>query len=389
MYGVDRSIYSYPWDLLQTSRTLAQVKDIGITSVTLAMSYHAGKFLRPTTSAPRVIFPEDGVVYFTPNATLHGVVKPKPASDERLLQVAHQCAQHLPVRAWTVLLHNTRLGYLHPEGVTRNAWGDPYWYSLCPNHPAVFDYALHLCQDLDQQAAISELVLESPTWLPYAHGYHHEFAQVRTNPWLDTLLGLCFCDACQQQAKQQGIAGEALAAWVRQRVDHYLASGVDASSEQAHYWLQLDLIEQPALVAWIQMRTARVTELVKTIKQHVSKPVWVIPTVQRPTAASWIEGSDLKALAYAADGLEVPFYEASIKNFAADVWHTLQQVGDAQRIRAIVRPAPPDLGDGEQLAAALQLLKKSEIRDTGFYNFGLMRSDRLQHLAQTLKTQLG
>lgn len=383
----DRSMYSYAWDLVDTPPSTTQhLKDMGITSITLAMSYHAGKFLRTGTTAPRVIFPEDGVVYFQPSTRLLGKITPKPATDERLLQVAHQCASILPMRAWTVLFHNTRLGYAHPEAVTRNAWGDPYWYSLCPSHESVREYALNLCQDLDQHSAISELVLESPTWLPFAHGYHHEFAQVSSNSWLDSLLGLCFCDACQQRAKQEGIDGQALAAWVRQRVESYLASGVDASAEQAHHWLHLDLIQQPDLLAWIQFRQRQVTDLVKAIKQQVKKPVWIIPTVQRPTAAAWLEGTHLKAMAYAADGLEVPFYEPNVKSFAADVWHTVQQVGDSQRIRAILRPATPDLGDGEQLDSAHQVLQQFGIRHSAYYNFGLMRPDRLQHLARSLTT---
>ena len=37
---------------------------LGLNTVTLAGSYHAGKFLRPHGTAGKVYFPEDGTVYF-------------------------------------------------------------------------------------------------------------------------------------------------------------------------------------------------------------------------------------------------------------------------------------------------------------------------------------
>lgn len=390
MSSADRSLYLYPWDALDqpTEAFVQGLQQQGITSLTLALSYHAGKFLRPKATAPRVYFPEDGVVYFKPNLSQYGKIQPKAASDERLLIVAESLAKHLPIRAWTVLFHNTRLGSEHLAQVTRNAWGDPYPYSLCPHHTEVFDYAVNLCTDLATHQPISELVLESPNWLPYAHGYHHEFAQVRTNAWLDTLLGLCFCDACQQNAHNLGIEGQELAQWVRKRVDSYLAAGIDLAPDQAQVWLQADLISQPLLSLWTRLRQQQITRLIQTISAEVpqDKAVWVIPTIQRPTAASWTEGTDLKALAESATGLEVPFYEPTLERFAADVWHTVTTVDNPSKIRAILRPGPPDLADGSQLAAAHQVLVNYGIQGRAYYNYGLLRVNHLTHLFTHLQS---
>ena len=41
---------------------------LGLDTVTLAGSYHAGKFLRPHGQSGKVYFPEDGTVYFKANA---------------------------------------------------------------------------------------------------------------------------------------------------------------------------------------------------------------------------------------------------------------------------------------------------------------------------------
>ncbi|MEI9902879.1 MAG: hypothetical protein WDN06_02030 [Asticcacaulis sp.] len=98
----------------------------------------------------------------------------------------------LPVRAWTVLNHNSRLGFDHPEVTAQNAFGDRYPYSLCPAQPDVIEYAVTLCRDLSAGYDLTQLLLETPGWLTYSHGYHHEFAQSAAHPWLDAMLGLCF-----------------------------------------------------------------------------------------------------------------------------------------------------------------------------------------------------
>ena len=55
----------------------------------------------------------------------------------------------------------------------------------------------------------------------------------------------------------------------------------------------------------------------------------VIPTVQRPTAACWIEGSDLAMLARAADALEIPAYQPTAEAVHLDAWDVRRRVGDA------------------------------------------------------------
>jgi hypothetical protein len=385
------TLYAYPWDLAGQApqAVAARMDSLGIGSVTLAMSYHAGKFMRPWASGARVVFPEDGVLYFEPAPALYGRVKPLGHADPALRSLAGELAPHVPLRAWLVLLHNSRIGALDGELVVRNAWGDPYVYSLCPSHPANREYALAVCRDAACQP-VAELVLETPGWLPYAHGYHHEFAQVRSNLWLETLTGLCFCGACTARARQDGIDATALAGWVRTRVDAYLDAGVDADPDQAASWLAADLLAVPELAALIAMRQDVVTELVGGIRAAVDprQKIWVIPTVQRPTAASWVEGAALAALARAADGIEVPFYEPTAARVAADAWDVLARVGDASRVRAILRPGPPDLAGGAELAPALARLATLGLgRDKiGFYNYGLLRRDRLEHMARTLQS---
>ncbi|GAA5785963.1 hypothetical protein [Chitiniphilus shinanonensis] len=378
----NRSLYVYPWDLAgrEIAAFVEEVQALGLDSLKLAAAYHAGKFLvppRPGVAGPRVVFPEDGALYFEPRPERYPTLPALAHSDPALRRVPYQLAEdgRLALSAWTVLFHNSRLGAAHPELQARNAWGDGYVYSLCPMQPAVFDYGVALCGDLAGTLPWHSLTLESPGWAPYGHGYHHEFAQLRGNVWLDTMLGLCFCDACTAAARAEGLDAAALAGRVRSRVDGYLAAPVDAAPDQAGAWLAADLYEDADLAAFLRLRQRRVTEFVATVRGELpaATKLYVIPTVQRPTAQTWLEGSDLAALAHAADGIEVPFYEPNAGRVLADAVDTLRRVGDASRVRAILRPGPPDLGDGAELHAAWRGLEALGISEFSFYNYGLLR----------------
>ncbi len=389
-----RSLYTYAWDIADIGVTqfIDDMLNMGITDVTVATAYHAGKFIRPhAKNPPRVIFPEDGVTYFDPDLQRYSEIQPQAHSDQTLRAVLPALLKdgRLKVHGWTVLLHNTRLGTEFPQYTVKNAFGDPYVYSLCPMQAAVFDYAVNLCADLSHQHALHSIVLETPGWQPYGHGYHHEFAQVASNPWLDNMLGMCFCDACKSAAKDKGIAIDALQTRVQNNISNYLALPADAQADQAASWTQSELLTDPELLAYISMRQDRVTQLVSAIRKAIpiQCELAVIPTVQRPTAACWTEGSDLKALSEVADYIEIPFYEPSANRAIADAWESLRQIGKPQKIRAILRPGLPDLNQGADLAPAMKGIQALGITEFAFYNYGLLPQYQLNHLANTLKEQ--
>lgn len=387
-----RSLYTYAWDIADIGVTqfVDEVLAMGITDVTLASAYHAGKFIRPhAKNPPRVIFPEDGVTYFDPDFWRYGEIKPQAHSEDAIRAVlpALLTDGRIKVHGWTVLLHNTRLGTAFPQYTVKNAFGDGYVYSLCPMQTAVFDYAVNLCADLSHQHQLSSIVLETPGWLPYGHGYHHEFAQVASNAWLDNMLGMCFCDACKTAAKEKGIQIDALQTRIQDDIKNYLALPADANADQAASWTQSDLLSDADLLAFISLRQDCVTQLVAAIRAAMPATckLAVIPTVQRPTSACWTEGSDLKALSEVADYIEIPFYEPNANRAIADAWESLRQIIHPNKIRAILRPGLPDLNQGAELAAAITGIQALGIKDFAFYNYGLLPQYQLDHLTKTIK----
>ncbi|TIX08561.1 MAG: hypothetical protein E5V44_11250, partial [Mesorhizobium sp.] len=119
------SIWTYPWDIQDIGLETVErdlVERAGLNMVSLATSYHAGRFLQPRSPRRKAYFPEDGTIYFQPTAARWAdlAIQPKVADvicegGDVLGQLVRRREAGGPgVSCWTVCLHNTRLGMLHP-----------------------------------------------------------------------------------------------------------------------------------------------------------------------------------------------------------------------------------------------------------------------------------
>jgi hypothetical protein len=387
--GSYRAIYTYAWDLAEAgvAGAVAEFRGLGLDTVTIAGSYHAGKFLRPHGRAGKVYFPEDGTTYFKTDPSRYGAIKPAGNSQLATTDVMRElCAGPMKVNAWTVLLHNTLLGMRHPEATAANAFGDRYVYSLCPSHPEARAYAIGLARDVTESYPVSGISMESPGFAPYAHGYHHEFALNQPNRWLDAQLGLCFCDHCLAGASKAGIGARALKARVAQDISDYLASDIDFPADMAEAFWLADTRSDGELKAFLDWRCGVVTSLVAEIRHSVRKDasVAVIPSVARPTGGAWYEGSDLAALAKAAGVIEACFYEPSAARVKADLFDVRRRLGKDAALRGILRPAWPDLGSKTELLAAAAALRQGGVSGIAFYNWGHLREANVRWIADAV-----
>ena len=127
------------------------------------------------------------------------------------------------------------------ESAVRNAFGDPYCLQPLP----LGARGARLCRrrsarDVTESYPVAGISLETPGFMPYAHGYHHEFALMKSNPWLESRLGLCFCDHCVAGAEKppasmragsrRGCAAD---------IEAYLDSDIDFPADMAEaFWLR-------------------------------------------------------------------------------------------------------------------------------------------------------
>jgi len=385
-----KAIYSYAWDLVETGVSLAidDFRALGLDTVTIAGSYHAGKFLRPHGKSGKVYFPEDGTAYFMSDASRYGAIKPIPNS----LLDGHDVLRELTndgrvaVNVWLVLLHNTRLGMAHRNSVVRNAFGDPYFYNLCPSAPEARAYARGLVKDVTENYLVAGVSIEALGFAPYAHGYHHEFALLRSNQWLENLLGLCFCDHCLERAAASGIDAHRLKAQVAGDIEAYLASDIDYPADMAEAFWRADIIADGDLRRYLDFRNHVVTSLAADIRADVRSDanVAVIPSVARPTGGAWYEGSDLGALGDATGIIEACFYEPSPMRIRADLFDIRRRIGKGVKLRGIVRPAFPDLETKDAVVAAVQTLREGSVEEFAFYNYGHLRRANLDWIGAAM-----
>ena len=385
-----RAIYAYAWDIAErgVGDFVADMKALGLDTVTFAGSYHAGKFIRPQGKAGKVYFPDDGSAYFRVDLARYGKIKPLQNSRLRNRDVLKElCASEIAVNAWMVLLHNTRLGSEHPRSTVENAFGDRYVYSLCPAAPEVRKYAVALCKDVTDNYPVIGVSLETPGFLPYQHGFHHEFALVRQNKWLDAQLGVCFCEHCLRGAEAAGLDDiEGLRDLIKEGIEAYLSGDTDLPEDMAEAFWLADVQTDSRLSAFLRWRCDLVASLVAEIRDAVRRDavVAVIPSVARPTAGAWYEGSDLLSLAAAADIVEACFYEPSVARIRADIFDVKRRLAGAGGLRGILRPAWPDLQSRADVVGAATALRDAGITDIAFYNYGHLRRSNLAWIADAL-----
>ncbi len=376
------SLYLYPWDLHGegTGAVAERLRAAGIGGATVATSYHAGKFLRPHSPTGKVYFPEDGTVYFTPDPALYRVLQPKRAQladDFDVLRRLARDAPHLAVTAWTVGLHNSRLGRAHPQLATETIYGDRLVNSLCPNQPEVRHYLTALCVDTARQPGVREIALETPGWQAFRHGHHHEFELVELPDRVQVMLGTCFCEACCREAAAAGLDIDALAAATRQALDSFFAAGTQPENDPE---------TDPQWSALHAFRAATVTSLVAEIRAALPKAVQlaVIPTTLSPNARCWIEGSDLGGLAQAADRLEIPVYRTGPTAIAEDAVWARTTAGENPDVGFILRPGYPDLAEAGEVAEAVAALRALNPVSLSFYNYGHLRLSALDWITGAL-----
>jgi hypothetical protein len=344
-------MYSYPWDFQADGVTavVAQLQNIGINSVTLAGSYHAGKFLRPKGKNEKSYFPEGGTTYFETNAKNYGAIKRAPHSKA----------------------------------------GDPYIYSFCPSAPDSRAYGVGLAKDVSDNYDISGIGIESIGFPPYEHGFHHEMSFVKPNKWLSSYLGLCFCKHCLKGAKEFGVDADKLKAQVAKKIEDYFAGDIDFPADMAEAFWLADVVANSELRRYLDFRNSVVTSLAKEIRETVRSDVEVaiIPSVARPTGGACYEGTDLKAVVAVTGVIEACFYEPATERIQADLVDLKRRTENIGKIKGKLRPTFPDVTNKNAVVEAVRALREGGVSDIGFYNYGHIRSQSLDWISAALKSK--
>jgi hypothetical protein len=380
------SMWTYPWDVQDQgiAAISAELRDgAGLNTISLATSYHAGRFLQPRSPMQKAYFPEDGTVYFRPDEGLWEGKEIRPLMAQNVAErgdmlgalIDERDRGGLKVSCWTVCLHNTRLGMAHPDHVTRNAFGNPNYYNLCPSSPAARDYAVTLVKDVTTRYRPDRLELESPNFMGFAHEYHHEKDGVGLNAEDDFLLSLCFCEHCGSRARAAGVpideARKTVARFIaetcerevpeRQFLD-FPAAGIDAFKS----W--------PEFHAFLRWRSEPVTSLIREIMQGADPATDIVLIDLKD---GWLGGVDLQEVGRICDGMILCCYEMTAEEGAAVIRRGRAALGSEKYLGAGFRVFYPEMKCADDLVIRSRAAMEAGVDGINFYNYGLIPAKRL------------
>ena len=276
---------------------------------------------------------------------------------------------------WTVCLHNTRLGMLHPGAVTRNAFGDPNYYNLCPSNPDARAYVCALVEDLTHSYKPDLVELESPSFMGFAHEFHHEKDGVGLTAEDDFALSLCFCDSCLAGATKAGVDGEA----ARRIVAQWIVEACERETPKPRFPdFPAGRIETfrpfPALHEYLLWRSEPVTSLIAEIKTraHRSSRVVLIDL-----AEGWLGGCNLKEIGKICDGAILCVYALGPEQGAAVIKEGRAALGSEKFLGAGFRLFNGEVGGADGLTARVNACVEAGADGLNFYNYGLIPARRL------------
>lgn len=393
-----RALWIYPWDILDAGID-ATVRRAGhewrLSALSLTASYHSAKFLLPRRSREKVFLSGGSAVYFRPDPALYADTSLKPVVTPRteLLDVLDRTSeacrrQGLGLRAWTVALHNSRLGEAHPDAAEVNAFGDRYPWALCPANPDVRRYAAGLIRDVATNHDVDWIDLESIGYHGLHHGHHHELIGIEFGPVDEFLMGLCFCRQCVERAGQAGIDGERLRADVAAVLQRRFAEEANVPAvpmDDPKGVLSL-LTTWPDLAAYVRMRQDTVASLVSELTTTAlagsrTRLALTASTFQRGADNAWLEGMDLRQLAKAAHEIIVLAYFRDPGAVASDLRAARDLAGGIDRLAVGMSLLQQGTTSADNLRAKVDAARRLGASKFSFYNFGFVSEERLNWLA--------
>ncbi len=378
-------LFTYAWDLEAEGYDAAvgRIAEAGFTSINLATSYHAGKFLLPRNPSRRVYFLEDGAIYFRPDLSRYGRIQPRVHSlaeqDRDPVTKLHDAMKPhgLTYTAWTVCMHNTWLGERYPHATVHTAFGDPLIHSLSPAHPDSRAYLVALLSDLVNQHEVAAIQLESPGYMGFMHGFHHEIIGADLDDVQLELLGISFNPREVELAQEQGIDAAGVQKRVADLLDNCWNRGVpvmDGEKPSAEVQALFDDGEYIAYRAW---QTDQVISLVEEVRNAVKG---TSPDTQIFHFSSLNGSEEDKRLIATGDGI-IAGYASS-----PDDAHRRAKAaaGYDKTVHGAIRAIAPGVTDPATIAPLVSAWRETGVTSIDVYNYGLMPGVNWDALAAAL-----
>jgi len=391
-----RGYFVYPWTLDEAGadETVGRYGgQLGANALYVGCSYHSGRFFQPQSTNRVWTRHRSGLSFFPDPGLYPDELRPivdQGAQAGQHERIREACDKHgVAYHSWAVGLHNSTLGGQHPELTVTNAFGNAYDFALCPSQPVVRQYLSGLVRNIAGSLKPASILLETPGFLGFVHGHHHELVLSQLGPVGEYLLSLCFCSGCKTRAAAAGIDAEALERKVRDKIAYlteHERGGIP--HDFTHGELASLLIEEPELYAYTAMRIAAVTELVKELHSITSAQgirLLAVPSVfTRPGSKAWMEGTGLKQLDAFVDGFMLLSYFPNAAWVKADIeW--LRLFATRSDLYSAFNAGGSDAPDEATLASCVAEARRKEAKGVFFYNASLLSNTRLEWTGRIMR----
>lgn len=394
------SIWIHPTDFAAegAASVCTNVKAMGLGALSIAATYHAGRFLLPHDPHATVRLLEDDVAYYQVDpARWQGArLQPKTAavsSREDLARAARDAAVKagLEVHAWVVGLHNSRLGEANLDCTVQNAFGERYPWALCPSHPDARRYAATLAEEIARRLEPAALDLEAFGFMGYGHASHHDKSAVRLDGAHDFLLSLCFCESCAKRMALRKVDAARTAERARKLVKLHLDHGGAAPGgaldrpEEIGPWLarEFGAVESANLLS---ARRETVVSLMAEVRKRVPQGVRLRAMAHpSPFVTGAAIGGGLLALGDLVDAFILNLFHGDVARVRAEVKSARTAATPATRFAANLRAFPPDSESAASFAEKVAAVRAEGAAELCVYHYGLMARAHLDWVAPALK----
>jgi hypothetical protein len=187
----------------------------GLGALELAVCYHPITNLTPGARGRRLMYMDDGGVFFPARTQRYGRIKPKLPAEAQILDAWPRAAEEagrlgMDLNGWLPALYQPWIAESYPDCARVMATGQPIPSGACPGSPDVQDFLVAIAGDVASQFPLRTLQLEGITFPSFDAGWRLQRILVELGPWSRWLLSLCFCSSCVARASARGIAVDAL-----------------------------------------------------------------------------------------------------------------------------------------------------------------------------------
>jgi hypothetical protein len=382
------TIWTYPWTFAPDTidDELDALQDAGVTGLTVAGHYHSIQTLLPRCDAHGIFDSYPGGCHFDPDATYFEdtAIEPpvndsSPDGERDAFGMVATAAGGLEVNAWTVCLHNSRLGATNPQFRIQSAFGGTHDHSLCPSWPAVRAYYEGIVKSLCDYD-ISRIDLESIGFPDVFHGHGDEFGHQK-NHVIDSdaghfLLSQCFCDGCGAAATDHPVDLKGA-----RTVVQYLLKETFRGSVSTLPSIDDLLNHYDELQSLLSFRTAVIERLVRRLDAassdvplhyYLADGFGYLPATVEPA------GVDLERLDSVLDSITVICYTDD-PDVARDRIQRARTVFDGP-VHAGVTLDPDVVQTEDEFLTVAKTAQEAATGDLAIYNYSLLGDERAQWL---------